>query len=71
MPQVMEQIDRMSTAERVQTMEYLWSVLSSHYSAETPSWHADVLASRDDAPDDEFEDWESVKRELRCDILAR
>jgi len=71
MPKVMEQIDRMSTAERVQTMEYLWSVLSSHYSSETPSWHADVLAARTNAPDDEFEDWELVKRELRGEVVAR
>jgi len=71
MPQVFEQIDHMSTAERVQTMEYLWSVLSSHYNVETPSWHADVLASRADAPDEAFQDWESAKRELRREVIAR
>jgi len=58
-------IDQMSTAEKVQTMEYLWTALSSHYADETPAWHAAVLAERANAPDSEFEDWESVKAELR------
>ena len=31
MPEIKDAIDCMSTAERVQTMEYLWSVLSSYY----------------------------------------
>jgi len=65
MPAIRTAIDQMSTAEKVQTMEYLWSVLSSHYADATPAWHETVLAERADAPDSEFEDWESVKSELR------
>ncbi len=42
-----EASDNMSTAERVQTMEYLWSVLSSYYDSEVPEWHANVLVERE------------------------
>ena len=70
MPAIKEAIDQMSTAERVQTMEYLWSVLSSYYDSEVPEWHAVVLAERENASEDEFEDWEEVKRELRSEILS-
>ena len=65
MPVIKEAIDKMSTAERVQTMEYLWSVLSSYYDTEVPEWHANVLVEREAAPEDEFEDWEAAKKELR------
>ena len=71
MPAIKEAIDQMSTAERVQTMEYLWSVLSSYYDSEVPKWHAAVLAERENATEDEFEDWEDVKRELRSEINNR
>ncbi|MBQ6141847.1 MAG: addiction module protein [Kiritimatiellae bacterium] len=70
MPVIKEAIDKMSTAERVQTMEYLWSVLSSYYDTKVPEWHANVLAERENAPEDEFEDWETAKKELRGEILA-
>lgn len=70
MPQIKEAIDRMSTAERVQTLEYLWSVLSSHYDTETPAWHAEVLAARANAPEESFEPWNQVKQELRGEVLA-
>ena len=70
MPVIKEAIDKMSTAERVQTMEYLWSVLSSYYDTKVPEWHANVLAERENAPEDEVEDWETAKKELRGEILA-
>lgn len=56
MSAIKEAIDQMSTAERVQTMEYLWSVLSSYYDSEVPEWHANVLVERETAPEDKFED---------------
>lgn len=46
MPAVFETIDRMSVTEKVATMEHIWNALLSHYSAEAPAWHADVLAER-------------------------
>lgn len=70
MPVIKEAIDNMSTAERVQTMEYLWSVLSSYYDTKVPEWHAAVLAQRENVSEDEFEDWEDAKKELRGEILA-
>ena len=70
MPAIKDAIDCMSTAERVQTMEYLWSVLSSYYDSKVPEWHANVLAERANAPEDEFEDWEDAKKELRGELVA-
>ena len=46
MPAVLEQIDKMSVSEKVQTMEYLWTALSSVVAANPPSWHMDVLSER-------------------------
>ena len=62
MPAIKDAIDCMSTAERVQTMEYLWSVLSSYYDSEVPEWHANVLAERENASEDEFEEREDTKK---------
>ena len=54
----------------MQTMEYLWSVLSSYYDSEVPEWHANVLAERENAPEEEFEVWEDTKKELRGELVA-
>ena len=70
MPAIKEAIDQMSTAERVQTMEYRWSVLSSYYDSNVPEWHAAVLAEREKASENEFDDWEDVKKELRSEVLV-
>ena len=43
MPAVMEAIDRMTSDERVKTMEYLWAVMTA---VAAPAWHGDVLAER-------------------------
>jgi hypothetical protein len=41
------QIDRMTTAERLQAMEQLWDALSrSPGDVPSPSWHSNVLADR-------------------------
>ncbi len=39
MPAVMEAIDRMSTAEKVDVMNYLWDVLSKSGEKFVPVWH--------------------------------
>ena len=70
MPTIKDAIDCMSTAERVQTMEYLWSVLSSYYDSKVPEWHANVLAERGNASEDEFEDWEGAKKEFRGELVT-
>jgi hypothetical protein len=46
MPAVMEAIDRMSSDERVKTMEYLWAVMTVTAEPESPAWHGDILAER-------------------------
>jgi hypothetical protein len=41
------QIERMSVAERLRTMEQLWDALSRDVSEmPSPEWHRDVLAER-------------------------
>jgi Putative addiction module component len=41
------QINRMSTAERLQVMEQLWDALCrSAAEVPSPSWHGDVLTDR-------------------------
>ena len=44
MPMVMEAIDRMSAAEKLQTMDYLWSSFSTSHNSISPDWHAKELA---------------------------
>ena len=46
MPAILQEIDKMTTTEKVSTMEYLWNALQSHYVASMPDWHGDVLARR-------------------------
>ena len=45
-------------------------MLSSYYDSSVPEWHATILAERENASEDEFEDWEDVKKELRSEVLA-
>ena len=65
MAEIIKALNAMSTGEKLQVMEFLCSALSPHYAQETPAWHAEVLAERENALEDEFEDWEDVKGELR------
>ena len=46
MPAVMEAIDRMSSDDRVKTMEYLWAAMTAVAAPESPAWHGDILAER-------------------------
>jgi len=46
MPMVLEAIDSMTNAEKVNTMEYIWNALTAHYAAAVPEWHKDVLEAR-------------------------
>lgn len=48
MPAVMEAIDKMNTEERIQIMDYLWSVIESSTSSyQPPAWHATELERRE------------------------
>ena len=46
MPAVMEAIDRMTSDERVKTMEYLWAVMTAVATPEPTAWYGDILAER-------------------------
>ena len=42
-----EEFSRLSTAERLQAMEWLWASLSKEAKdIESPEWHGEVLAAR-------------------------
>ena len=74
MAEIIKTLNAMSTEEKLQVMEFLCSALSSHYTQETPAWHAEVLAERENASEDEFEDWEDIKgttRRLRASSRIR
>ena len=69
MTTVMQEIKRMTRAEKLQTMEAIWADLSaSDAEVESPAWHADVLReteARMAAGQEKMVDWEDAKRELR------
>ena len=63
------QLDQLSTAEKLRTMEYLWDDLCRHAEAmPAPAWHGDVLAERERAVAEGsavFGDWEAEKSRIR------
>jgi len=63
------EIDKMSRAEKLQTMEALWTDLSRDDSdIESPAWHQDVLKETEHRASSGLEqpiDWKSAKEELR------
>lgn len=63
------QIERMSRAEKLQTMEALWADLSkAEAEVESPPWHEGLLKEvevRVAAGQERIADWETAKRELR------
>ncbi len=66
-------LDEMSVEEKLQTMEVLWDSLSHDPDViESPQWHGEILAQREQAierGEDEFEDWETAKKQLRDELL--
>lgn len=62
-------LEKMSVEEKLQAMESLWDDLCSKAGVITsPAWHEDVLAERDATQkrgEDEFEDWEAARRNIR------
>ena len=47
MPAVMEQIDRMTTAEKFKTLDYIWSSISVSDDVKFPVWHERELKATD------------------------
>ncbi len=66
------QLDQLSTADKIRTMEYLWDDLCRHADeVPSPAWHGEVLAQREQMVADGsavFHDWETEKSRIR-DLL--
>ena len=65
-------LEKMSTEEKIQTMEIIWNDLCrTADNIPSPSWHKKVLQEREDRikkGDDEFVDWNSAKKHIRDKI---
>ena len=63
------QLDRLSTAEKISTMEYLWDDLCRHADeVPSPAWHGEVLAQRALSVAEGsaiYRDWEAEKTRIR------
>ncbi len=63
------QLDQLSTADKLRTMEYLWDDLCRHAEeVPSPAWHGNVLAQREQMIVDGsavFSDWEAEKAKIR------
>jgi putative addiction module component (TIGR02574 family) len=64
-----KEVSRLSKAERLQAMEWLWASLSDRpEEIEPPKWHGEVLAAREAKADSgkaQFLTVEQLKRRLR------
>jgi len=64
-----EEVSRLSTAERLQAMEWLWASLSKKPGEiESPEWHGEVLAARKtkaDSGEARFLSVQELKERLR------
>ena len=65
-------LENMSMEEKLLAMESLWDDLCDKAEAmSSPAWHEEVLSERDatlQRGDDEFEDWEAAKRNIRNQV---
>jgi hypothetical protein len=64
-----EEVSRLSKAEQLQAMQWLWASLSKKSEeVESPAWHGDVLAARKakaDSGDAQFLSVQQLKERLR------
>ena len=64
-----EEVSRLSKAERLQAMEWLWASLSKEQQEiESPEWHGEVLAARKakvDSSEAQFLSVAQLKKRLR------
>ncbi len=62
-------LDRMTTVEKLQTMEALWEDLSKKSDAFiSPAWHGEILSERDKSLSvgkDAIHDWNDAKERIR------
>ena len=65
-------LEKMSMEEKLREMELLWNDLCAKADGlPSPAWHEDVLAERDKMQtrgEEEFEDWETAKRNIRHQV---
>jgi putative addiction module component (TIGR02574 family) len=67
----MEEISRMTSAERLATMELLWeSFAKEGIDYPSPDWHAPVLAARSDIIDTDKAVWLTVDQ-LQDRLMSR
>jgi hypothetical protein len=63
------QLDQLSTADKIRTMEYLWDDLCRHADeVPSPAWHGEALSQREKSVADgsvSFRDWETEKSRIR------
>lgn len=63
------QLDQLSTAEKISTMEYLWDDLCRHADkVASPDWHGEVLAQRERSVvkgEVTYQDWAAEKVRIR------
>ena len=66
---ICDQIPNLSTAEKLVTMEALWSSLHQTLEeSDPPDWHREILRNRMaliESGEAVYEDWNQVKAELR------
>ena len=58
---------KLTTIEKIQMMEKLWSDLSRDSEFDMPQWHERILSVREkelEAGKEEFLDWDKVRKEL-------
>ncbi len=63
-----EEIPRLTKAERLEAMEWLWASLREQEPVASPEWHGDVLAARKaklDSGDAQFLTIEQLQERLR------
>ena len=62
-------LDQMTTEEKLQAMEALWTDLTQNEEQfESPGWHKQVLQEREqriESGQESFIDWDVVKKQLR------
>ena len=72
MPQVLEQIDRMTQEERLQTMDHLWMrIIQSGGDVPAPAWHERelrVTEARITSGESKFIPWEDAKEQIRASL---
>ncbi len=65
-------LERMSTEEKIRTMEIIWDDLCKKAeSIPSPSWHKDILDEREKAietGEEEFIDWNKAKKQIEDEI---